>query len=139
MKTREVAARDYELPRKRLDGAMAVSKQSLSGRHKKSGQTKKSGLLLVCGILFLVYVSAAGVLFVWQQSQIVRISYDIRELSRRESDLAEENRGLRLRVAKREAPAQVEAVATGRLGMVEPEPWQIVRVNVEPFRQLLDP
>lgn len=95
--------------------------------------------MLVYGIVFLVYVSAAGLLFVWQQSQIVRISYDIRELSRRESDLAEENRGLRLRVAKREAPAQVEAVAMERLGMVEPEPWQTVRVNVEPFRQLLDP
>ena len=84
-------------------------------------------------------MSAAGLLFVWQQSQIVRISYDIRELSRRESDLAEENRGFRLKVARHEAPAEIEAAATGRLGLIEPEPWQTVRVDVEPFRQLLDP
>lgn len=58
-----------------------------------------------------------------------RLGYELSSLQSEQNELLREQRALRLELATRRAPHLVEAEARERLGMVEPSPDRIVRVN----------
>lgn len=58
-----------------------------------------------------------------------RLGYELSSLQGEQNELLREQRSLRLELATRRAPHRVENEARERLGMVEPSPERILRVN----------
>jgi cell division protein FtsL len=81
--------------------------------------------LIVCGIV------STGVLYVWQEVELISMGYELRRLSLQESDLASSNARYKDEVAKLEAPDRLEAIARKQLGMVRPQSRQLVSVRME--------
>jgi len=81
--------------------------------------------LIVCAVV------SSGVLYVWQEVELISMGYELRRLSLQESELASSNARYRDEVAKLEAPDRLEAIARKQLGMVRPQSRQLVSVRME--------
>ena|GEM_PF-2321809 len=57
-----------------------------------------------------------------------RLGYELSRLQSEQNELLREQQALRIELATRRAPHNVEAEARRRLGMVDPSPERIVRV-----------
>jgi cell division protein FtsL len=58
----------------------------------------------------------------WQHFELLRHGYRFEQMQRERAAAAEINRHLRLEIETLRAPARIERLATGRLGMVAPGP-----------------
>jgi cell division protein FtsL len=58
----------------------------------------------------------------WQHFELLRHGYRFEQMQRERAAAAEINRHLRLEIETLRAPARIERLATGRLGMVVPGP-----------------
>lgn len=77
-----------------------------------------TALALTCLVLALVYVG--------QRTYIMTLAYKVEALNQSVADALREQEFLQLRMAQAHSLAHVEQVATGRLGMVQPEATQYV-------------
>ncbi len=80
----------------------------------------------------LAAVGVIGVLllFVWERVDIVRVGYQIEQLKARKVVLQREQDELRVKVSALTAPDRLARAAADKLGMVPPQPGQVVLVNV---------
>lgn len=76
------------------------------------------GLLLLLGVLF----------YVWQHIQVVRTGYEIERLREERAALLQRNREMTLEIGRLTSLRRVEELARKRLGMVRPEPGQVILV-----------
>lgn len=79
-------------------------------------------------------VAALGVigmllLFVWERVDIVRVGYRIEQLKTQKIVLQREQDELRVKVSALTAPDRIARAATEKLGMVPPQPGQVVMVS----------
>jgi cell division protein FtsL len=80
-------------------------------------------LLAVLGIIGLL------LMFVWERVDIVRVGYRIEQLKTQKIALQREQDELRVKVSALTAPDRIAKAATEKLGMVPPQPGQVVMVN----------
>jgi cell division protein FtsL len=68
-------------------------------------------------------------LFVWERVDIVRVGYRIEQLKAQKILLQREQDELRVKVSALTAPDRIARAATEKLGMVPPQPGQVVMVS----------
>ena len=81
--------------------------------------------LLGLGILVFLF----GLLFAWQHFQCVRNGYQIEQLKTERVALEEWNHQLRLEQASLVDPQRIDTLARRELGLVAPNPQQVIRVG----------
>jgi cell division protein FtsL len=81
--------------------------------------------LLGLGILVFLFV----LLFTWQHFQCVRNGYEIEQLKAERATLEEWNHQLRLEQASLADPQRIDALARKELGLVSPDPRQVIQVG----------
>lgn len=92
-------------------------------RHREMSRTVGVGVFLVSVLLF----------WAWQHFELLRHGYQVERMQRERQTEAEINRHLRLEIETLRAPARIERLARGRLGMVAPDPASaIVLERVQP-------
>jgi len=79
-------------------------------RHTEMWRSVAVGAFLVAVLLFSA----------WQHFELLRHGYRIEEMQQERAAEEEVNRHLRLEIDTLRAPARIERLATGRLGMVAP-------------------
>lgn len=68
-------------------------------------------------------------LFVWERVDIVRVGYRIEQLKTQQVALQREQDELRVKVSALTAPERIARAATEKLGMLPPQPGQVVMVS----------
>ena len=75
----------------------------------------------------LVGLFVLGLLFYgWQHYQWIQYGYRIEEAQKKREQIAETSRQLRLERASLRDPKRIDSIARGELGMVVPQPGQVV-------------
>ena len=69
-------------------------------------------------------------LYVWERVDLVRVGYEVQQLKAKHRTLERENDELRVKVSALTSPERIARLATERLGMVRPEPGQVVLVSL---------
>jgi cell division protein FtsL len=84
------------------------------------------------GLAVVALAMALGI--VWQHVYAVRLGYEIERLREQQSALVQEGKTLKLELGKLRSMRRVEEVARGRLGMVSPQPGQVVVIQEPPVQ-----
>jgi len=71
-------------------------------------------------------------LFVWERVDIVRVGYHIERLKRDKVMLERERDQFRIKFSALSAPDRIAKVASEKLGMVLPQPGQVIIVPATP-------
>jgi cell division protein FtsL len=81
---------------------------------------------------FLAGLGIIGMLllFVWERVDIVRVGYRIEQLKALKVALRREQDELRVKVSAVTAPDRLAKAATEKLGMIPPQPGQVIVVSV---------
>lgn len=99
--------------------AAAIGALVLSPRRRGSLRRLLIPLLIIAGLL----------LYVGGKVTIMRLGYRIEALEREKKELERANRSLRIEASSLAAPARIEEIAVGKLGMVRPPKENIVVVK----------
>jgi len=91
---------------------------------RRSREMKHFGTALAC--LFLLVFTYA-----WQHFKAIEYGYLIESAKRELSERTEMNRALRLEDASLRDPERIDVLAR-RLGLVPPQPGQVIRMDVSP-------
>jgi cell division protein FtsL len=78
---------------------------------------------------FFLAVGALICLFAYPRVEGTRVGYELSRLQSEHNELLREQQALQLETATRRAPRHIEAVARGRLGMVDPDPDKILQIS----------
>jgi cell division protein FtsL len=88
------------------------------------------------GVLVFSFV----LILAWQHFECVRYGYEIEQCKAEQAALEEQNHRLRLEQAALADPERIDTLARTRLGMVTPNPQQLIRVGgPEPAADALAP
>jgi len=68
-------------------------------------------------------------LFVWERVDIVRVGYRVEQLKTQKIALQREQDELRVKASVLTAPDRIARAATEKLGMIPPQPGQVVMVS----------
>ena len=93
-------------------------------KSKKKNPFMVSGIVGVMSLVFLLYV--------WGKVDLVRVGYQLDELSTKKEALQREHDQLQLNLSRLTAPKRIALEAGKRLGLMAPGPEQIVLVTVQP-------
>lgn len=80
-------------------------------------------LLAILGIIGML------LLFVWERVDIVRVGYKIEQLKAQKVALQREQDELRVKASALTAPDRIARAAAEKLGMMPPQPGQVVMVS----------
>mgnify|MGYP005833063341 CR=1 FL=1 len=86
---------------------------------------RRPGVALL-GLCVAAWLAGCLALGAWVRLENIQAGYDISELRRERTRLAEANRKLELELARLSSLDRIEAVAGGKLGMKFPTPKQMV-------------
>lgn len=84
--------------------------------------------LLGLGTLFFLFI----MLFAWQHFQCVRYGYRIEQLKQRRAAIEEWNHALKVECASLTDPQRIDTLARTDLGLIPPEPGQVIQVSNVP-------
>ena len=76
-------------------------------------------LSLICSLIFLV----------WSRSQITSLGYQISQAKYEQTELLKLNQKLKIEGASLRSLARIEGIAKEQLGLINPEPQQMVFVK----------
>ena len=77
----------------------------------------------------MVLLTLVSVFHVWSRVEVIDLNLKISESARILKEQQQENKRLKLEVASLKAPARIEALAKGELGMTLPTDQQVVLVK----------
>lgn len=77
----------------------------------------------------MVLLTLVSIFHVWSRVEVIDLNLKISEASRGLREQQQENKRLRVEVASLKAPARIEALAKGELGMALPSDQQVVLVK----------
>ncbi len=86
-----------------------------------------TSLTILAGLL-LVFT------FVWERVDVVRVGYQVERLKVQKTALERERDELQVKFSKLTSPERIARVATDKLGLVPPQPGQVVVVHPGPER-----
>jgi len=71
-------------------------------------------------------------LYVWERVEVVRVGYQIERLKSHRVALQREGDELQVKISAITSPERVARVAREKLGMMPPQPGQVVLIRVDP-------
>ena len=77
----------------------------------------------------MVLLTLVSIFHVWSRVEVIDLNLKISESGRLFKEEQQENKRLRVEVASLKAPARIEALAKGELGMMLPTDQQVVLVK----------
>ncbi|MBJ6802100.1 cell division protein FtsL [Geomonas propionica] len=77
----------------------------------------------------MVLLTLVSIFHVWSRVEVIDLNLRIGESNRQFRDQQQENKRLKVEVASLKAPARIEALAKGELGMALPTDQQVVLVK----------
>ena len=77
----------------------------------------------------MVLMTLVSVFHVWSRVELINLNLKISESARLSKDEQQENKRLKVEVALLKAPARIESLAKGQLGMALPTDQQVVLVK----------
>lgn len=77
----------------------------------------------------MVLLTLVSIFHVWSRVEVIDLNLKISDASRQLKEQQQENKRLRVEVASLKAPARIEALAKGELGMALPTDQQVVLVK----------
>jgi cell division protein FtsL len=77
----------------------------------------------------MVLMTLVSVFHVWSRVEVIDLNLKISESARLSKEEQQENQRLKLEVASLKAPARIESLAKGELGMALPTDQQVVQVR----------
>ncbi|MFM7200827.1 MAG: cell division protein FtsL [Myxococcota bacterium] len=80
-------------------------------------------------VLFFVALFAVALFYVWGHSKTVTATYALSNLKKKERELISQNERLRLEISTLSAPTALGKVARENLGLLPPEPGQVIMVK----------
>lgn len=107
----------------------ALQRRSLQGTQSNQATGGIAGWKPSPLVNFFVALFAVSLFYVWCQTQVVRATYGISELKKKERALISQNERLRLEISTLSAPAALGKKAQEQLALVPPQPGQIVMVK----------
>jgi len=94
------------------------------GKDNRKGSLKTGAFALLVGaLLFELFLAA------WCRTQCVRTGYEISDAATRREQLLTVQRDLRVELAHLKSPERIMRIAKERLGLVAPEPRQVVLIR----------
>lgn len=110
-----------------MAAATTVQARRLGGS-KREGRERpaRSRRMMAFGALLALVLIGLVLVHVWLRLQVVRLGYVLSTTSKLQTRLEQENRELKLELAKMTSPDRLEALARQRLGLVTPEKGQVV-------------
>lgn len=108
--------------------ANAPAREKTTGKRERPSRADRAGarrrfFLGACLALALVGVV---LVHVWLRLQVVHMGYVLSTASKLQGRLEQENRELKIELAKMTSPENLQALAKRRLGMTPPEKGQII-------------
>ena len=97
-----------------------------SSKRERTDRSAKPRRYVVFGALLIFLLIGIVLIHVWLRLQVVRLGYVLSTTSKLQTRLEQENRELKLELAKMTSPDRLEALARQRLGLVTPEKGQVV-------------
>jgi cell division protein FtsL len=98
-------------------------------RKKRRGSPSRrwwSNRVILGLIALILWSTVSGFTYVWCQTHVVDLGYRLSEAHRQHTKLVDENKKLRLELARLRAPERVEQVSLRQLGLKHPNKDQIV-------------
>lgn len=77
----------------------------------------------------MVLLTMVSIFHVWSRAEVIDLGLKISESSRYYQEEQQENKRLRVEVASLKAPARIEALAKGELGMDLPSDQQVIVIK----------
>ncbi len=78
-------------------------------------------------ILFvLIFVGAISWFYAWTRVQVVKLHYQIIEITKIEAELAKQNNKLRVQLATLKSPGRIEFIAKNQLRLKDPTQEQVI-------------
>ncbi|WP_224984550.1 cell division protein FtsL [Geomonas agri] len=77
----------------------------------------------------MVLLTLVSIFHVWSRVEVINLNLKIGEANKQFRDQQQENKRLKVEVASLKAPARIEALAKGELGMALPTDQQVVLVK----------
>jgi cell division protein FtsL len=105
--------------------SLQARKSGNSKRERPERSAKPSRFMVIGALLILVLIGTV-LIHVWLRLQVVRLGYVLSTTSKLQTRLEQENRELKLELAKMTSPDRLESLARQRLGMATPEKGQVV-------------
>lgn len=100
---------------------------------KQTGGTMGGGVALKT-FLFLVLAVCLALFYVWQNVQLVRIGYKIKEKEKMVMDLSKRSKALEMDLSMLKMPSRImNGVEERGLDMTIPDVCKVVRVDAEPI------
>ncbi len=91
---------------------------------RKGGRISKKTSRYIM-LLILIFLSCC-MIYIWSSSKKIQLGYEISKLKRKEAELLEINRELKLEISVLKSPQRLERIAKERFGLKHPEPDQII-------------
>ncbi|MBJ6726661.1 cell division protein FtsL [Geomesophilobacter sediminis] len=77
----------------------------------------------------MVLLTLVSIFHVWSRVEVIDLNLKISDASRQFKEAQQENKRLKVEVASLKAPARIEALAKGELGMALPTDQQVIVVR----------
>ena len=100
----------------------------LDPRRLEAGSEQNSDFFSYA-ILVLSIMTVVAIFHVWSRVKVVDLNLQVSEMRRQLKEQEQEQGRLKLEVASLKAPARIEAIAKGELGMSLPTDQQVVVVK----------
>ncbi len=81
--------------------------------------------------MLLVLLFCSALIYVWQQTQVVRVGYSINQLKLQIEERENENRTLRIKLNNLGSLERVEKIAKERLKMINPPSENIIYLETQ--------
>lgn len=108
--------------------ASAAGREKTAAKRERPSRVDRAGARrrFVVGACLAIALVGAVLIHVWLRLQVVHMGYVLSTASKLQGRLEQENRELKIELAKMTSPENLQALAKRRLGMAPPEKGQII-------------
>ena len=110
---------------------MTTNRKSLRVlKHQKVKSTSKRSYKTALSLFVVVTIFISILIFfVWSRLQITHLGYQLSQANSTQQKLLKLNKQMKLEVASLKSLARIENIAKNQLGLINPEPHQVVFIK----------
>lgn len=90
---------------------------------------------IILFVILIMVLSSTFLFYVWGKVDVVRVGYQLEELSKRKIQLEQEHDRLQITYSQLTAPDRIALEASSKLGMKPPDPGQVILVSDDGRRE----
>jgi cell division protein FtsL len=73
-----------------------------------------------------------GMLLLWERNTLIELGLEIQQLQKSQKDLMQTRHELLIEISSLSSYRRIEEIATTRMGMIRPDPHQLIKVIDQP-------